>query len=81
MAGQERFQERRPKTIVNVRSLEPGTKVRLVGEATAEVVSNPQDGIWVLVRYLAARGNPSQVGTEELAFAEDILEVLEAPDL
>lgn len=62
--------------MVNVMDLEPGAQIRLIGEVTAEVVSNPRDGVWVLIRYLSVPDNPAQVGTEELAFAEHILERL-----
>ena len=62
--------------MINVLELEPGTKIRLAGDATAEVVSNPRDGVWVLVRYLTAPGNPAQVGTEELVFADSIVDLL-----
>jgi hypothetical protein len=63
--------------MINVLELEPGTRVRLVDEATAEVVANPRDGVWILLRYLQTPGNPAQVGTEELVFAEHIVERLE----
>lgn len=76
MAKEKQFLERAPKPIINVRSLQPGAKNRLNGDATAEVVSNPQDGVWILIRYLSSPANPTQVGTEELAFAEEVLEVL-----
>ena len=62
--------------MVNVIELQPGTKIRLVDDATAEVVSNPRDGIWIQVRYLTSPADPTQVGTEELLFAEHIVEVL-----
>jgi len=65
MAEQPSYQHRIPKTVINVLSLEPGTRVRLVGETIAEIVANPQDGVWLLLRYLAAPGNPDQVGTED----------------
>ena len=58
MAEQPSYQYRVPKTVINVLSLEPGTRVRLVGEALAEVVANPQDGIWLFLRYLASPSNP-----------------------
>ena len=76
MAEQQPYQHRTPKAVINVLSLEPGTHVRLMGDATAEVVSNPQDGVWLFVRYLSAPSNPAQVGEEEMVFAEDVLEVL-----
>ena len=78
MAEQPPYQYRAPKTVVNVLSLEPGTRVRLVRDAIAEVVANPQDGVWLLLRYLASPGNPDQVGAEEMVFAEDVLEIVEA---
>jgi hypothetical protein len=62
--------------MINVLELEPGARVRLVGGATAEVVSNPRDGVWVFVRYLTAPENPAQEGTEDLVFAENILELV-----
>ena len=34
---------------VNIRLLEPGTRVGLVDGATAEIVSNPFDGVWLFV--------------------------------
>jgi len=77
MAEQPLYQHRVPKTVINVLTLEPGTRVRLVGEAIAEIVANPQDGVWLLLRYLAASGNPEQIGAEEMVFAEDVLEVVE----
>lgn len=77
MAEQPSHQHRVPKTVINILTLEPGTRVRLVGEALAEVVANPQDGVWLFLRYVAAPGNPNQVGTEEMVFAEDVLEVID----
>jgi len=78
MAEQPPYQYRVPRTVVNVLSLEPGTRLRLVRDAIAEVVANPQDGVWLLLRYLASPGNPDQVGAEEMVFAEDVLEIVEA---
>ena len=65
--------------MVNIISLEPGTKISLADGATAEVVSNPRDGIWVFVRYLAALNDPAQEGREEMVFAQDAVAVLETP--
>ena len=77
MAEQPSYQHRVPKTVINVLTLEPGTRVRLVGDALAEVVANPQDGVWLFLRYVATPNSPDQVGTEEMVFAEDVLEVIE----
>lgn len=62
--------------IVNLIELEPGQQVRLGSGATAEVVSNPQDGVWVFVRYLTSPDAPEQVDVEDLVFAQDITELL-----
>jgi len=42
-------------------------------------VSNPNDGVWVFARYLFSPEDPSLVGTEDMVFAADIMEVLETP--
>ena len=62
--------------IVNLFEVEPGQKVRLYGEATAEVVSNPKDGVWLFVRYLTSPEDPDQVGEEDMVFAQDVLELV-----
>ena len=64
-------------SVINLRLLEPGTKIGLSDGSTAEVVSNPLDGIWVFARYLSSPKDPSLVGTQEMIFAQDIMEILE----
>jgi hypothetical protein len=54
MAEQPSYQHRVPKTVINVLTLEPGTRVRLVGDAIAEVVANPVEDALGGVRQLAA---------------------------
>ena len=65
--------------IVNIRLLEPGTKIRLSNTSTGEVVTNFNDGVWVTVRFLTSPDDPSLEGTEDMVFAQDIIEVLETP--
>jgi len=65
--------------MINLRLLEPGTRVALSDGSTAEIVSNPKDGIWVFARYLSSPRDTSLVGTEEMVFAQDIVEIREAP--
>jgi len=60
--------------MLNVLELEPGDKVRLQDGTIAEVVANPKDGVWVELRYLNVPHNPGQAGTEELVFAESLVE-------
>jgi hypothetical protein len=64
---------------VNIRSLGPGTRIVLERGAVAEILSNPGDGVWVFARYLSAPDDPGMVGTEEMIFAQDIIEIREAP--
>jgi hypothetical protein len=65
--------------IINLRLLEPGTRIGLYDGSTAEVVSNPSDGVWVFARYLSSPSGSSVVGTEEMIFAQDVVEILETP--
>jgi hypothetical protein len=61
--------------MVNVIELKPGDQIRLGGDVIAEVVSNPRDGIWIQARYVKVPDDPSQEGTEEMIFAEDIVDM------
>lgn len=65
--------------IINLRLLEPGTTISLSDGSTAEVVSNPLDGVWVFARYLSSPTDASVVGTEEMIFAQNIVEILTTP--
>ena len=65
--------------IVNLMLLEPGTTIGLADGSIAEVVSNPLDGVWVFARYLSAPSDAALVGTEEMIFAQDIVEIRETP--
>ena len=63
---------------VNIRAIPPGTLIALLDGATAEIVSNPEDGVWVVARYLTSPADPALVGQEEMIFAQDILEIRNA---
>lgn len=65
--------QHRPPAALNVLHIVAGTRLRLVGNSVVEVITNPQDGIWLLVRYLEAPDDPSRVGSEDMVFAEDVL--------
>ncbi|HTQ33501.1 MAG TPA: hypothetical protein VMI30_04975 [Stellaceae bacterium] len=60
---------------INVRELPVGARVVLVNGAEAEVVSNPNDGVWLFARYVSAPAEPALVGQEEMIFAQDVAEV------
>ena len=61
---------------VNIRTLAPGTQVTLESGATAEIVSNPKDGVWLFARYVSVPHDPALVGQEDMIFAQDVVEVL-----
>jgi hypothetical protein len=63
--------------VINLRLLQPGTRIGLSDGSTAEVVSNPLDGVWVFARYLTSPHDAAVVGTEEMIFAQDVVEILE----
>lgn len=63
--------------VVNLLNLAPGDKIGMLNGATAEVMTNPMDGVWIFARYLTSPEDPSLEGSEEMFFAQDIAEVLE----
>ena len=66
-------------SVINIRLLEPGAKIGLSDGSSAEVVSNPMDGVWVFVRFISSPHDPSLEGTEDMVFAADVVELLETP--
>jgi len=64
--------------VVNLMLLETGVKIATTAGATVEVVENPKDGVWVFAKYLTSPDNPDLVGSEDMFFAQDIVEVLDS---
>jgi len=64
---------------INVRDLAPGTSVVLADGAEAEIVSNQLDGVWLFARYLTSPDDPARVGSEEMIFAQDVVEIQDGP--
>ena len=62
--------------VVNLITLEEGATIATATGATAEVEENPKDGVWVFAKYVTNPDDPSLVGTEDMFFAADIVEVL-----
>ncbi len=60
---------------INIRDLAVGARVVLGSGAEAEIVSNPNDGVWLFARYLASPRDPALVGQEDMIFAQDVVEV------
>ena len=65
--------------VVNLMLLGPGANIMVSNGATAEVISNPKDGVWVVVKYLSSPSDPTLEGTEDMVFAQDVVRVLETP--
>ena len=61
---------------IDLMTLAEGSKVSTTAGATVEVVDNPKDGVWVFAKYLTSPGDPSLVGSEDMFFSQDILEIL-----
>jgi hypothetical protein len=60
---------------INVRELPMGARLVLASGATAEVVSNPGDGVWLFARYLTSTDDLALIGQEDMIFAQDVVEV------
>ena len=58
---------------VIIRNLPEGQKVKLRDGSIAEVTANPQDGGWIFIRVIECPDDPSRVGTEDMAFATDVV--------
>ena len=58
---------------IDIRTVEPGTRLKLLDDSVVEVTENPADGYWVLGRYLITPGEPSRQGREEMIFWSDIV--------
>ena len=70
----------REQLVVNgnviLQNLPVGTKVKLRGDVIAEVTANPGDGGWIFVRYVEVPNDPSKVGQDDMAFCNDVLDVV-----
>ena len=60
---------------VNIRRLAAGTRVSLANGAEVEIISNPEDGIWIFGRYLSSAEDPALAGQQEMIFAADVVQV------
>jgi hypothetical protein len=58
---------------IDIRTVEPGTRLKLLDDSVVEVTDNPADGYWVLGRYVTSPGDPSRQGKEEMIFWSDIV--------
>jgi len=63
---------------VNFLDVKPGQRILMKNKAVAEVVENLGDGIWVTGRFVESPEDPSLVGTEELCYCEEVLQIIDA---
>jgi hypothetical protein len=56
-----------------LRELEPGERLRLRGGIIAEVMENPRDGMWIIVKYLSTPAGPATSDALEMVAADDVL--------
>lgn len=61
----------------NAREVPVGATIRLLDGATAEVIDNPQDGMWLLCRYLTSPDDPGQISVIELVFVQNVAGVVD----
>lgn len=58
---------------IMIRDLPEGAIIQLRNGATAEVVGNPRDGGWLMVRIVESPADESLVGSEEMVFCTDVV--------
>jgi hypothetical protein len=58
------------------RDLPEGLKIKLTNGAVGEIVGNPRDGAYLLIRFLESPEDPSKVGEEEIVYMTEIAGVL-----
>jgi hypothetical protein len=56
------------------RTLPEGTTIKLLNGAVAEIVANPHDGGFILVKFLEHPKDPSKVGEEDYVFFNEVRE-------
>ena len=67
----------RRSIVVNLMELKVGERVSLVDDAIAEVVDNPRDGSWIIVKYIESPSDPSKIDSEEPVFAADVFGIVD----
>ena len=68
--------------MIAIQHLLPGTRIRLLDGAIAEIRENPRDGTWVIARRLSPQGEPSGDSSggaaepDDLVHVDDIAEII-----
>ena len=62
---------------LNIRDLQPGDRFRATSGGVVEVVMNPRDGLWVLVRYVEPpEDEPDKAGAEDMLYVDGVGELI-----
>jgi hypothetical protein len=61
--------------MIELIGITPGTRLRIIGDITAEVIEAVNDE-WVRVRLLSAPKGSGGLGCEELCHATDVVEIM-----
>ena len=56
------------------RTLPEGTRITLLNGAVGEIIANPHDGGYILVKFLTHPQDPSKVGEEDYVFFNEVRE-------
>lgn len=75
MAASKEYDLAGPNGAVVFRNLPEGLKVRLTNGALGEIIGNPHDGAFLMIRILESPADPAKVGQDELVFFSDVKEV------
>ncbi len=76
MASSQEYNLSGPDGSVVFRTLAEGLKVALSDGAVGEIIGNPGDGAYLIVRVVEAEANPSRVGGEEYVFFGEVKAVV-----
>lgn len=63
--------------MISIQDVRAGQKIRLNGDIIAEVTQNPGDGVWLVVRYLSGPNVSASSSNDEMAYADDVLAIVE----
>jgi hypothetical protein len=66
--------------MIDLLAIKAGARLQLREGIVAEVLENMEDGMWLQVKYLEVPRTLAEVGAIELCHAQDILQVLSAPE-
>jgi hypothetical protein len=76
MAASEKYDLTGLDTIDVWCKLPEGAKLTLINGAVGQIIANPQDGGFVLVRFQEHPLDPSKVGQEEYVFFNEVREAV-----